>query len=364
MAITNELIQVHSAAKDFLKPEHLLSILEESNDMIYILDLNGRFVWINKATQVFLKKASGEILGKTIFDIYPEEKAQKFAEDNQKVLASGEKYFSEVTLDLSGTSRSFLSIRSPIRDDAGMIIAIAIILREITERKKIDQMKSDLVSFASHQLRTPLAEINGFMEVVLEGLTGELNDKQRHYLNLVKNIARNGLRLVSDLLNVSRIERGMVLTELAKTNLTEIVRTLVNNYRDVAHAKNLSLEFINPKEEIYVMAEPTKLIEAIRNVLENAIKFSDKEDVKIKITKNKTGTSIEISDSGTGIPDQILRNLFSRETVLKQNKNPRSGAGLGLFIAKNFMVVQGGDILVETKPEVGSKFTLTLKNAF
>ncbi|HEY5039729.1 MAG TPA: ATP-binding protein, partial [bacterium] len=223
----------------------------------------------------------------------------------------------------------------------------------------VADMKLDLISVVSHQLKTPVAEINGFIENMMEGLTGELNPKQRVYLNEMRLIGRENYRLIGDLLSVSKIERGVVSVDLKPVSAKEVVTLGIRDYEQILQEKNLSLRLEGMEDGIKLYADREKVVEALRNLLNNAIKCTDKGTVTIRIGSEGDQGVIEVKDTGIGMDGETLGCLFTQNRVLGREAH-RSGAGLGLYISKHFMNLQKGDITVTSEVGKGSCFKLTV----
>src|SRR5205085_1858549 len=148
-----------------------------------------------------------------------------------------------------------------------------------------------------------------------------------------------------DLLNVSKIERGIITADIQPCDLRDIVNLAVHTSREAIEQKGLEFRLEVGEREITVMADPDKMIEAIRNVMDNAIKFTDKGSITVNLKAEERFGVVEISDTGKGIPDQILMKLFSKDLLLSNTPSPKGGSGLGLYVSKNFMIIQHGDIV-------------------
>lgn len=233
-------------------------------------------------------------------------------------------------------------------------------LRDITERSKIEQMKSDFVSLVSHQLKTPVAQIKGYIDNMLAGLMGDLTAKQKQYLQEMHEISSRNYRLISDLLNVSSIERGVISVDIQPVKLREIVDLAVRDYRQSIKKKGLALNLNGTDGEITVLADKEKTVEALSNVINNAVKFTDEGSISIK-TRSENGVAIvEVADTGKGMPADLLNKLFKKEQILNGRPMPEGGSGLGLYIAKKFMTMQHGDISATSVVGKGSRFVLKI----
>jgi signal transduction histidine kinase len=245
------------------------------------------------------------------------------------------------------------------RDGAGNPTGFICVIRDITARKKMDQAKSDFVALVSHQLKTPVAGIRGYIENMLDGLTGELNEKQKRYLSDMRVLCLRNYRLISDLLNTSMIERGMLSIDLGPTKLSDIVSTVIKDYYGKVEEKGLALkaEGMNG-EDIVVLADRDKSIEALANIVNNCTKFTDQGSITIKVSHDDEYGIVEVRDTGRGMTDEILEELFKREKILSGGPVAGGGAGLGLYIAKGFMKAQNGDIIATSTIGKGSTFIL------
>lgn len=231
------------------------------------------------------------------------------------------------------------------------------IIRDITERKRIERAKTDLVSFASHQLKTPLAAIKGMAENVLRGLAGDLTDKQREYLNLIQQSSEKNLGLIMDLLNVSKLEAGTISTELKDVKLCDIIDSLAKDYGPAIEKKGLRLNVEKADSGLTVHADVQKTAESLKNVLENAIRFTETGSITLRIRSQSAFGIVEIEDTGPGIDKKIMDKLFTKELILSGAAGESGeGTGLGLYIAKSFMQLQGGDVSVLSTSGKGARF--------
>ncbi len=229
----------------------------------------------------------------------------------------------------------------------------------IGKLQSVSEMKLDLISVVSHQLKTPVAEINGFIENMLEGLAGEVTVKQREYLEEMRQIGWDNYRLICDLLSASKIERGVITVDLKPVSLQEVVELSTRDYEKLAHHKGLDLFVEGLGEDIRVYADQDKIVEALRNLLNNAIKCTDQGSVTVRLGSEEGNGLIEVRDTGIGMDSETLGRLFTKGRVLGKEAG-RSGAGLGLFIGKQFMKLQNGDIRAASEPGKGSCLTLVI----
>src|SRR5579871_729528 len=233
------------------------------------------------------------------------------------------------------------------------------IVENIDEVKRVDEMKADLISVVSHQLKTPVGEINGYIENMLEGLAGDLKQRQREYLEDMREIGMNNFRLISDLLNVSKIERGVISMDIKPVPAAEVIQSAIRDYIAPIRQKGLSLQLNGLDSDLWVNADRDKTVEVLRNLINNALKCTDKGFLQLSIQEEEEDILIEVEDSGIGMGPEMQRRLFMKQSTLGPESG-RAGAGLGLFIAKSFMEMQKGEIAVRSEKGKGTCFTLCL----
>jgi PAS domain S-box-containing protein len=206
------------------------------------------------------------------------------------------------------------------------------IFSDITERRHVEEMKKSLISVVSHQLKTPVGEINGYVENLLEGLAGELTPKQSEYLMDMREIGMNNYRLISDLLSISKIERGLTTAILDKMPLMEVVQLSLRDYENIMARKGLTLKLEGFEGTLEVMVDRDKLVETLRNLINNAIKFTDKGGLTFRVEVKDRVVLLHVKDTGKGISDTAMAQLFTQKRILGEEAG-RAGAGLGLYVA-------------------------------
>jgi signal transduction histidine kinase len=225
--------------------------------------------------------------------------------------------------------------------------------------KEIQEMKSDFVSLVSHQLKTPVAQIKGYVENMLDGLAGRTTKKQREYLGDMLNVANKNSKLIDDLLNISRIERGMLKVEIASQPLNELLEDVISPLRTVAATKGVLLEEKLLDGPVRIEGDPVKTREALRNIIDNAIKFTDAhKKVSISAIVESEYVVVTVADQGQGIDPDVQNELFEKKRVWS-GKVKASGAGLGLFLSKQFIELTGG--IIDFKTEAGKGTTFVIK---
>lgn len=229
--------------------------------------------------------------------------------------------------------------------------------------KKLDRAKSDFISIASHQLRTPLTAIKGFISLILEGSYGSVTGDVQNALNKVYLSNERLIHLVEDLLNISRIESGKLQFRMEECDITELLRDVVDMFVLRAKEKGLKLTLDIPSDTLpLIMTDGQKIREVVSNLIDNAIKYSETGEVKIQAISGDKGVRISVKDTGMGIEPEDLPYLFQKFSRGKDiGRVHANGTGLGLYVGKNLMEALGGSIGVESEgPGKGSIFSIEL----
>ncbi|MGH7241290.1 MAG: GAF domain-containing sensor histidine kinase [Candidatus Saccharimonadales bacterium] len=231
--------------------------------------------------------------------------------------------------------------------------------------KALDETKDDFISMASHQLRTPLTSIKGYLSMVLEGDAGEINETQRKMLSQAFTSSQRMVYLIADLLNVSRLKTGKFIIEPIATDLSQMIDEEMAQLTEAAVSRGLTLTFKKPAAFPKVMLDETKTRQVLMNFIDNAIYYTPK-DGHIKIELKDTGPAVEfrVVDDGIGVPKAEQHHLFTKFYRAGNARKARpDGTGLGLFMAKKVVTAQGGAILFESKEGKGSTFGFTFSKS-
>jgi PAS domain S-box-containing protein len=354
------------AAEENLKDseQRQQAVLASIGDGVVITDGAGVVVSINGAMERLAGWREEEVQGRRYEQAYPLLDARgEELEEGQRFLAraisSGEVVASRgynVFLLTRDSRRVPVSIgAAPILDRQGELLGGVDILRDVSHEREVDQLKSSLVSTVSHELRTPLTMIQGFAELLLTRDTDK--ESSREALEQINASARRLGRLIEDLLSVSRIESGRLevrLDPVAVSGAVEEVSALLGRDRDVR---------IDIADELPpVMADGELLIRILTNLLSNAVKYSSPE-TPISVTARSVGTSAEVSvsDRGIGMSQAEMARLFDKFfRADRPEVRSAGGTGLGLYITRNLVEMQGGQIWAESEPGRGTTFRFTL----
>lgn len=227
--------------------------------------------------------------------------------------------------------------------------------------ESLDKLKSMFIASMSHELRTPLNSIIGFTGVILQGMTGDLNEQQKDQLGRVYKSAKHLLNLISDVIDISKVEAGRIDVFLEEFNLAEVVDEAVVNIEPQLKIKGLDLE-VDVKPDIIIISDRKRLLQCLINYLSNAVKYTEKGSVHLVVKEVETDIEIWVSDTGIGIaPDDIPKLFTAFERMNTHLKIKAGGTGLGLYLTRKLVTeILNGTIMVESQLEKGSTFGLRI----
>lgn len=224
--------------------------------------------------------------------------------------------------------------------------------------KEMDETKDEFISMASHQLRTPLTSVKGYLSMVLEGDVGKISPSQQELLDQAYISSQRMVYLIADLLNVSRLKTGKFIITPTSANLAEIVEGEISQLKEVAKGKKIKVAYDKPNDFPVLMIDETKIRQVIMNFVDNALYYTPAGGkVEVTVKQDKSNVYFTVRDNGMGIPREEQKNLFTKFYRASNARQARpDGTGLGLFMAKKVVVAQGGTILFESTEGKGSTF--------
>ena len=266
----------------------------------------------------------------------------------------------DVTMPINKIIKS-LQIRSvrPV-DHHNRSVGVVLVLRDITREKKIDQMKSELVSTVSHELRTPITSIQGFSEILLEE---ELNDEEKIEFNEIIHLEAKRLgALISNFLDLSRIESGELAMKMKSVNLRETVEAAVDVIENQAQEREITIHLDFPDQAVYIIGDRDMLEQVFINLLSNGVKYNRVgSDIFVIVKLMEEIVTIEVKDTGYGIPEEALPHIFNKFYRVDMSSTAKMrGTGLGLAIVKEIVERHGGNTEVESIIGSGSTFKILL----
>lgn len=248
---------------------------------------------------------------------------------------------------------------NPIRDREG-IKGFVVVTRDVTAELEAEQLKNDFVATVSHELRTPLTPLKGFLTVLIQGTVEDSSATRAEYYGIMLKQTNRLERLITDLLEVSRVEAVTEAVASQTIEVTSVVAEYVQEFRG-GHLDR-RIELGTPGIPLFVRADPFRLGQVLSNLLSNAVKYSPRETaIEVLLEAAATEVQVSVRDRGEGIPSSELQRVFERFHRVEQGLvRNTGGTGLGLYIAKRLVQAMGGRIWVESEPGSGSTFIFTL----
>jgi len=228
--------------------------------------------------------------------------------------------------------------------------------------RHLDVTKDEFLSMASHQLRTPLTSVKGYISMVLEGDAGKISDMQKHLLNEAFTSSERMVHLIHDFLNVSRLQTGKFMLEQHPFDLGRLVKEEVDSLRRTAESRSMKLKFVNKIGELTLNIDENKIRQVIMNFIDNALYYSyENTTITIELEQKEGNVELRVIDTGIGVPKSEQAQLFSKFYRASNARKQRpDGTGVGLFLAKKVITSHGGDVLFESVEGKGSTFGFTL----
>lgn len=337
--------------------------LESAENTAFITDRNGTIQWVNPSFSRLTGYSAEEAIGKTPRILKSGKLHQDYYEHFWKTILAGNPIRSKV-IDRrkDGTLFTADQIVTPVKDDHGNVINFVAIQHDITKDAEIDMAKTEFVSTASHQLRTPLSTINWYTEMLLSGDAGAISDKQKEYLTEVYKGNQRLVSLVNNLLNVSRMETGELSIEPEQVNIKEAVESIIHELGPLMAAKRIQVETHFDDSPATLSADSKLLRIIIQNLVTNAVKYSrEGGQVWVDVAKKEADIVFTVTDNGIGIPkeaqDKIFTKLFRADNARQAEPD---GTGLGLYIVKSILDKTGGTVRFDSREGGGTTFYVTM----
>lgn len=351
--IDKALIKVNQELAE--KSAQVEAILRSIPDGVIVTDAQNRVILMNPAAERMLGIRSEEAGENPLLAIMGRERAEELY---RRAINEG-RASADVSLAKAEGRMVLRANMASVRDERGRLLGIVTVLSDITHLKELDEIKTDLISFVSHELKTPLTAIKGFASTLLRMPDLE-EERRREFLQLIDVEADRLARLALDLLDISRIESGRPLeVHLEEVDLGEIVDRVIESQRMFAKGHEFEVE-IKPGAE-RIVADPDKLEQILVNLVNNAIKYSPKGG-RVRVAAERRGREvwISVSDQGIGIRPEELPHLFQRYRRLRDGRGRVKGTGIGLYLVRHLVEAHGGRIWVESEYGKGSTFTFAL----
>lgn len=364
-----------------LRKQHeyrLNAIMDNSTALIYIKDLQGRYVMVNKRFRTFFGVSDKEILGATDYDFNSGHLADHFSQMDEQVILSRRPIETEELLDTPWGKRNLLLLKFPLLAPDGILLGVSGIATDVTDKTELQketiialqkaesaqQIQEQFLANMSHEIRTPMNGIQGMTRLLLQT---KLTEEQKRFTNNISRSLHTLMVTVNNVLDFSKLRAGKLVLDNFVFNLPELLEELKKYFEQSLSNKQLSF-LINLDKEIpgEVRGDAFRLKQILTNLIDNAVKFTNEGQIQLRLSlrsQNEKQARILfiLSDTGIGIPKD--RQQFVFESFAQASKHISSGyggAGLGLTISKGLIEILGGKISVESEPGRGSVFSFEL----
>lgn len=346
------------------------TILQSIEHGVLLFDAQGSVTDANPASVRMLGKTQAGILGKDAMSLLPLRSHQALLQESEHPIAlcihgrGGFRQRPDMRLSIvcdDGTLLPILLTVSPLQEDGKNIGGIAV-FQDVTEERQVDYMKSEFISLASHQLRTPLSTVLWYLELLQGEQPRCLTSEQQSYVSEMQSAASRMSGLLDALLQVSRLEGNGIRPATQLIDLTKFVGETIDDVRALGKEHRITFEFVSQAEALKLQTDPTLLSIVLQNVLSNAVKYSPAgKAVSVSLQTSNEQAEIVVSDTGIGIPEadlsRLFQKLFRAENVKKVDT---TGSGLGLYISRMVMERLGGDIALTSKENQGTRVVVRL----
>ena len=378
LGVLNDITEFKLAQKLVRESEdRYRSVVEQVNEVIYQTDSVGKLIFVNNYWTQLTEYKINETIGRTIIDFFDEEDRKKIYKEiisiifNKKEIATA-----EAKIKTKSGGLKWVEINAHLTREDNNIIGISGTITYIHERKlaeeelvkakeraeESDRLKSVFLAQISHEVRTPLNVVLNYnsivSDLVREKLPGELNSE----LKAIENGSKRLLRTIDLILNMSLIQTGNYNVHLEKIDLNDLLLRLINEFYSIAKDKHLELKFDSGSIESFILGDEYTLAQTFQNLIDNAIKYTERGRVEVKIYNPGNGKiNIDVKDSGIGISEEYIPNLFKPFSQEEEGYSRKfEGNGLGLALTKKYIELNNAEIKVNSKKGEGSTFTVVL----
>ena len=336
----------------------LAAVLSSMAEGVIAVDMDEQIISINKAAARIFENLSENLLNRSIPEVIRNPDLQKFI---NKALTSKKNLEEDITL-YQGGERILYVHNTPLEDLDSQRRGILVVLNDVTHLRKLENMRKDFAANVSHEIKTPLTAIKGFVETLRTGDRAEPKETERFLAIIEKHVDRL-TAIIEDLMKLSKIEQQDEKSDihLEEGSVKSVISSAIQTCREKAKAKKITIDLVCP-EDISFQCDSRLMTQAMVNLLDNAINYSnEKSDIKISASLKNDEIMIRVQDHGIGIPKENLSRLFERfYRVDKARSRELGGTGLGLAIVKHIAQAHGGRVSVDSILGKGSTFSLHL----
>ena len=367
--LTNVLSDLFDANESLQESEQRIrSVHDTVSDGIITIDEQGLIESINPAVEMIFGYTQQELLGKNVRILMPDPDRSKHGQYLERYMNTGEARVIGIGREVTGLRKD--SSTFPLDLSIGEIRLgetrlFTGVVRDITERKKVEQMKNEFIAVVSHELRTPLTSILGSLEILKTGVVGDLGEEAMMIVNISFQSSQRLVRLINEILDIEKLESKKSDLVLEPFDLPAMVKVVIESSLGFGEKEGVSFAFRNYIEGVRVNGDRDKLMQVLTNLLSNAAKFSPPgSEVEVSILRKEGNIRVAVKDRGIGIPEDFHARIFQKfSQVDSTDTRGKGGTGLGLAICKTIMEKHNGSIGFDSKTGRGSTFYFDLPEA-
>jgi signal transduction histidine kinase/CheY-like chemotaxis protein len=335
------------------------AILEGIADGVIVFDEAGKAIVANHSVGRILDKPVDAILGRDIGALMGDDVGD--ADRARLIGLLGEQEAGRASAKIEWGPKTLSVSLAPVQSTAGRVSGTVAVMRDFTREAEVERTRSDFVSTVSHELRTPLTSVKGYLDLLLMGAAGATNKQQESFLRIAKDNADRLQALVSDLLDLSRIEAGKVDLDVRVISLPDVIHRVANSLEKEFSDRGLVLTTEVPANLPELFGDPDRISQVLMNLLSNAYKYTEEGGATLQVSAKNGALQIDVQDTGVGIAPEDQEHLFTpffraEDPVIRE----QTGTGLGLSITRSLIELHGGDLWVESEPGAGTTVSFTL----
>jgi len=337
------------------RAEHLNAAI----DSIVLHDVDGNILYVNEAFCKMRGLSRDKLMKMNLFSIVPPQFAGQITSRVRELMEKGEATFETGAVREDGSMMPIEAHSRVIESNGGRLVLS--VGRDITERKKLEEMKNRFISVATHELRTPLVSIKGYVDYILTGKLGAVPENVKPSLEVVQRNTDRLLRITDDLLDIQRLASGRLPLSVAPLNFREVIDDCARAVQPLFDEKKQSFRLEVPDSPLLIQGDRIRLSQVVMNLLSNAVKFTPQGgEITVRVEDREDTVQVQVSDKGIGIRKEDLQRVFEPLADIKKPSYIK-GTGLGLSVAKGLVEAHGGKMWAYSEGEGrGTTFTFTL----
>ncbi len=335
------------------------TIVETMPTGLVIINKDGAIESINPATERMFGYDFQVLSEKPVQQLFPKAASSGVEDLLEMLLTKGQKHILE--LEAARANGEAFPVEVSVNEfEAFEGSRYMLVILDISERREVERIKQEFVSMVSHELRSPLTSVQGFLSMLAEDIYGPLNDKGKKSVSLAERSVTRLIKLINDLLDIDKLEAGRLRMNFKHTDMDQVVERAFDAVHNLSQLEKIKLEKTGASAQL--IADPDRLVQVLVNLLSNAIKYSPpKSKISVDITVSKTYTEVKVIDRGAGIPEKYHQSIFERfEQVNTPDRAQKGGSGLGLAICKAIVEQHGGQMGLSSEEGKGSTFWFKL----